>query len=281
MTNIFHMLAIYQSFLSNKIKKLADPLNTHFGIDEFIYTYISNEGHFFAISNQPEPAEHYFSQHFYQSTLLIRHPDNYRNEALFPTKIPDEDKQTKEHQLIMKDKFGYSADTLLVIFKKEKNAVHKFLFNTKKWDSSIIHFYLNNLETLECFCDYFLKEWQSYLEECEKYTINIAQIIGPNFYKNCNLEFQSEEIRRKESFLKEIGAIPKDFKLPPSFSNQEKICLEWLAQGRTLKETAQLMSLSHRTVEYYFENIKNKMNCMTKSEVLECLNYLKLLGILT
>lgn len=81
------MLNAYQTSLSNRMRRLAEPLKTHLGIDECIYTYISKEGDFFAISNQPAAAEYYFSQHFYKSTLLIRHPDNYLDGAMLPMAI--------------------------------------------------------------------------------------------------------------------------------------------------------------------------------------------------
>lgn len=269
------MLKIYQSALSNKVKQLAAPLDTYFGIDEFIYTYISAKGEFFAISNQPEPSEYYFSSDFYQSTLLIRHPDNYRNGVLLPGVIPNE-KQEPD----MENKFGYSADTLLALFRKEKEAVHKFLFNTKKHNTQILSFYMNNLSIFNEFCVYFLKEWKSYLKEMEKYTIDIAKLIGPDFYAITYPGQELEKIKNKQLFLKSIKAIPSDFFLSAPFSNQEKACLELIEKGKTLRETAEVLELSCRTVEYYFENIKNKMGCMTKSEVLDRVPYLKLLDIL-
>ncbi len=50
-------------------------------------------------------------------------------------------------------------------------------------------------------------------------------------------------------------------------SLQEKRCIQFLLLGKTSKETASAMNLSHRTVEFYFENIKNKLQCHTKKEI--------------
>lgn len=49
MNDIQQMLKVYNHSLANKMRTLTEPLKTHLGIDECIYTYISNEGHFFAI----------------------------------------------------------------------------------------------------------------------------------------------------------------------------------------------------------------------------------------
>jgi len=51
-------------------------------------------------------------------------------------------------------------------------------------------------------------------------------------------------------------------------TKREMECLSYILQGRTLKETADILQLSKRTVETYFENIKNKLGCKNKTELL-------------
>ncbi len=51
-------------------------------------------------------------------------------------------------------------------------------------------------------------------------------------------------------------------------SPREIECLFHILRGKTMKETAAILSLSKRTVETYYENIKNKFGCFTKSELL-------------
>ena len=52
-------------------------------------------------------------------------------------------------------------------------------------------------------------------------------------------------------------------------SAQEVACLKYAALGKTAKETAQILNLSFRTVESYFENIKTKLHCKQKREAVE------------
>lgn len=54
------------------------------------------------------------------------------------------------------------------------------------------------------------------------------------------------------------------FKLTP----RECECLFLIIRGKTAKDIAALLLLSKRTVESYIENIKNKMNCQNKAEIL-------------
>lgn len=59
-----------------------------------------------------------------------------------------------------------------------------------------------------------------------------------------------------------------------TLSARERDCLKYLLMGKTAKETALLMKISFRTVEYYFENIKDKMGCYSKRELVACAHLL-------
>lgn len=51
-------------------------------------------------------------------------------------------------------------------------------------------------------------------------------------------------------------------------SSRERECLFLLVRGKSAKEIGALLCLSKRTIESYIENIKNKMNCRNKAEIL-------------
>jgi len=52
------------------------------------------------------------------------------------------------------------------------------------------------------------------------------------------------------------------------FSRREAECAYQLSQGKTFKEVARILSLSTRTVEYYLKNMKLKLKCRTRSELI-------------
>jgi DNA-binding CsgD family transcriptional regulator len=45
-------------------------------------------------------------------------------------------------------------------------------------------------------------------------------------------------------------------------------CVFLLIRGKSAKEIGALLSLSKRTIESYIENIKNKMDCKNKADIL-------------
>ncbi len=53
------------------------------------------------------------------------------------------------------------------------------------------------------------------------------------------------------------------------FTLREAQCMAQIMRGRTVKSTALFLGLSPRTVEYYLKNMKAKMKCRTKSELMQ------------
>lgn len=51
-------------------------------------------------------------------------------------------------------------------------------------------------------------------------------------------------------------------------SKRESDCLFYLLRGKTVKEIAKILKLSPRTVEVYVSNVKLKLGCSSKSEVI-------------
>ena len=52
-------------------------------------------------------------------------------------------------------------------------------------------------------------------------------------------------------------------------SKREAECIFYLLQGKSTKDTGRLMKISPRTVECYINNVKNKLNCYYKGDLLD------------
>lgn len=79
---------------------------------------------------------------------------------------------------------------------------------------------------------------------------------------------------------KPIKDLDKHLKKALILSAREKECLKYFLQGKTSKETAALFFLSHRTIEYYFENIKDKLGCSNKREIYRLARIFELYNLL-
>lgn len=56
-------------------------------------------------------------------------------------------------------------------------------------------------------------------------------------------------------------------KLASLLTKRERECLKCLIEGLTAKQIGESFSISFRTVEFHFENIKNKLSCSNRQEL--------------
>ena len=52
------------------------------------------------------------------------------------------------------------------------------------------------------------------------------------------------------------------------FTRREAECMLLLIHGKTIKEAAKIIGLSYRTVEFYLKNMKIKLNCNSRSQLI-------------
>lgn len=81
-------------------------------------------------------------------------------------------------------------------------------------------------------------------------------------------------------FLKSMGK-NIDWLMSLKLTVREKEVLKYLTNGKTAQEIADMLFLSRRTVEKFFENIKLKLHCERRSEIFDRLIELEQLGVLS
>ncbi len=52
-------------------------------------------------------------------------------------------------------------------------------------------------------------------------------------------------------------------------SKRQVECLKWLIRGMTIKQIAKKLILSPKTVEHYIEALKKRLNCKSRSDLIE------------
>lgn len=56
------------------------------------------------------------------------------------------------------------------------------------------------------------------------------------------------------------------------FTKREAECMVLLLKGKTVGRIANMLKLSPRTIEYYMQNMKTKLGCRTKFELVDLVN---------
>jgi DNA-binding CsgD family transcriptional regulator len=125
------------------------------------------------------------------------------------------------------------------------------------------------MHTLESSTDnktYFLQKKPLRNEE--------EKIIGVLYH--C-LSWQQENLltslKQIDKKFQPLATIPDYYNLnandnPAELSQRELECLFLQLRGKTAKQIGEILKLSKRTVESYTENIKSKLGCMNKAELL-------------
>lgn len=146
--------------------------------------------------------------------------------------------------------------------------------------------YKLNRHELKCIClwvaEYSIRDISNILKVSPKF---IKKIMGSIKTKlNINNEAQIIELLHFYGiyylYLRAAGFIiesHKNSKSIPHLSDNLKLkisvremdCLKHILEGRTAKSTAKILGLSHRTVEQYLNNIKNKIGVKYKNELIE------------
>lgn len=85
-----------------------------------------------------------------------------------------------------------------------------------------------------------------------------AGIIGLSIILNGNISLPVFTLSKTE--------VPKDFS---ALTMRQLDCLYYLVLGMTIKEIAKVMKLAPKTIEHYFEKIKFKLSCQTRSELVK------------
>lgn len=246
---------------SNKIQATTRPLKECFGINYFTYHRIDKQGRYTVLLNRPDFSEYYVSEKLFLLDPYLRHPDQYQSGSCFLESYGSED----YHQVIDKAVRHFQMDLTYMQIKKQEDAVEFFGYSANRKSSSLENIYLNYPSLLTSFSTYFKKTMNSILRTMEEHAGSLVDLKGQDFFHKEKIS-PSIATETYLSYLNTIG-LDRDVRLAASLSKREKECLHALALSRTAKDTAMQLNLSHRTIQFYLENIKNKLNCNSKQEL--------------
>lgn len=155
----------------------------------------------------------------------------------------------------------FNFGTGIVLINQYDDFYDTFSFGMSKTSShNPFEFFLNHLEMLKQFTAFFKDSASKLILQAE----NNKLILPDSMKKNNNFKIKNQEtdqIKRKIS--KCIQLSEKGLLTPREFE-----CLKYLARGKTMKEIALYSNISPRTVEARINNIKKKLSCNLKTELI-------------
>lgn len=246
------------------IKRLTEPLLQSFGISYFCYQFVSTEGDWFTLGNNPEWLLYSADNEFFQTDPSLVHPSCYdRPYVCFPKYYSDErfQKTLVDHAIEL-----FDIDHALAIIHPTKHGCEYYFFAAPRAHAKVENIYLNQLDKLgHDYKNYVKKQLQPILHNCQNNTVNLNRVNPQRFNAKDSL-FQEDIINAQSKFLSSINYLSP-------LTKREQQCLVLYQQGLTAKQTAQQLGVSHRTVERHFDNIKDKFEVVHKRDLLNKLLY--------
>ena len=247
---------------SDKIRRVTRPLRDHLGVGYFTYHRIDKEGKYTVLVDRPDWAEHYVNEQFFLEDPYLRHPDVYQSGLCL---IEAHGSEGYKNRVLKTGKERFNLDLCIILIKKGQGCVEFFGFAADRKSSSLERLYLNHSGLLYSFASHFKKELNPILFQMAGEASALHALKGKDFH--CNAPIHPEVSR--DALLACLESLGEDTAIIKAglLSARERQCIKLLLVGCSAKETAVSLNLSRRTVEFYFENIKNKLSCSNKQEI--------------
>lgn len=251
MSNLAQIIKNYSIKHDKKIKQICTPLVEHLHIPVFTYSFIEANGRFGFLTNAPDFNAYYFETNLHLQNPYFAHPTLFRSGCvMLPCSVEE------ETQKVLNKRF--EADHFFLNLNTNSQVMEAFIFANVNENLSDSRAYLSQLDLLNKFSKYFKREAQHLIGKMRADQFDIKSERGAELFEtspDIPLTVYNPNV---QNFLKKVMGLTR----------QELICLEHFKQGKSAQATAAFMGLSQRTVESYFENMKNKLGCTSKYDLL-------------
>ncbi len=258
----------YQKKVCKDVLEICKPLFDSFGVNFFAQTRIFHDGHFASLMTLPELTEYYLEKKYpfqftkgkgviWQSGIYFA--DHLENQVSRPFR-----KELRER---------FNTDHFVFVVEKNHNYDDMYSIATNPSNFQIVNTVLNKMDLIKHFILYYQDKTRSILKKS-----NFVK-YSPEYFANNNLKGSQampldSKLHQKEYLEKLVldkvivSSNSGDIKI----SKREIQCLRYIAMNYTFKEIGKMLHLSPRTIETYVNNLKIKLGCEKRSELITFAN---------
>jgi DNA-binding CsgD family transcriptional regulator len=225
------------------IEEIITPLKKY-GIIFFMYVRSYTDGSRIRLSTHPHHLKAWYENKWYRDGNIDAHPKLYADQFALHSTLPNQNpiQWVQEH-------FAIAHGIYLI--RPNDGFTEFFNFASTPENHNIINFYLNNIDFLKKFSDFFKDKAQAIIKQSEQY-----KIITP-FHDIAIKPCQSVDLTQIELAAKKI-----------KITSRQSECINLLLKGATAKEIAKRLKLSNRTIESYIDNLKTKFHAHNKTDLI-------------
>ncbi|MCK4609078.1 MAG: helix-turn-helix transcriptional regulator [Gammaproteobacteria bacterium] len=236
---------------ANDVSQICKPLFDTFNIAAFNYSRLYKDNSLLVLDNCGEAFLHFC---------------NSKTPASGTTLTPGihlwEDYQPQNYLQEAANYFNYYNG--ITILLELDDCVEYINLAFSKPEGSKVHAFFQHIDLMEQFIFYFKNKARQLITQAYKERFTLPSTMRG---ERSHIENISHE---KFNALTRTNKIRMHFKSKEvTFSRREYECLLQLAKGKKIKEVAQTLSLSPRTIEDHLMNAKTKANCSFRSQLLD------------
>lgn len=257
MTQLIHLdenPLSYQDKYADAISDMVYPFIDELKISFFSHVRVWHTGIFKSLMTETSMSRFFIEQQYPIRFSLGK--NIFLNSGCYLLQhLPDVTTQQDLHLI----KETFNLDHFIYLVDKQAKWDDLFILATTPENAVFVNLVFNNLD--------FIKQG------LHRYKYNAREVLE----KSPGIAYPSHYFQEKEAHQYKIQKAKANLQkilLPlhegeVSISSQEYHCLAFLMQNQSIKEIAQRMHLSPRTVETYLNNLKNKLHCQTSSELVK------------
>lgn len=240
------------------ISTLCQPL-LKLNISYFAHVHIDLAGHFSGVSNNAAFGEHYLKNKYYNADIHMASENKFGHYVIWDA-IERSGQSLKMHS----EAAEFGVRHTFTIIEKDHTGKHFYHFANNSPSPTINQVYLTNIDLLKLFIAYFKDNIKQSKLLAKAYDIKFKLDTTAKGY----IIKTDDKIRVPEiEFIREL-------KLGTHFSNhalskRQLDCLYYLIRGMTVKEISNYLNLSPKTVEHYLDAAKIKLNCFSRSGLIQ------------
>lgn len=248
---------------AHDVDSICQPLKELLGISWFGYVKQYNDNTRIHLDNNPLWAAHFYkSYHRYLAAFALIEKQEYLSGFYLQDYFPS------YMQLIIKEaRDNFAICNSLVVIEKFAEYQEIYFLGMKSESKQFVNVYLNYQDLIKKFIVYFKKSASRLIETADKNRIALPWQKKPKIF-NGDIVNLKEKVDTLQYFLFKQESSKNDDRIS-LLTKKEYQCLLQMALGKTSKEIARELFVSYRTIENHIANLKDKLGCKRKAELIK------------
>jgi len=258
---------LYSKSISHRLEEYVELLKSYMFISVFGYLkiFFDNNRYYYVCSDCSVTEDYILNV----KNTLIFYEKNLKNtqegyQVIFWPKIPS------HYSMEIYLRHGYWNG--ITFLKEHEDYVELYWFASDLKNTLMNDFYIKNCDTLTKSLNWFSNKNKDMFNVAANK--NLSTFIGGVDFSNIKKLKNSLKLdqERVEEFLRKVSQKKIQLNTPKGhvhLTHREIECLKLISEGNTLKEAANDLNLSFRTVEEYLSRVKHKTGLVYKSNLVK------------